>query len=59
MTSHEITDRDYMLSSIGNAVFSGLTMQELWTCISNTASREALDVAIEAQIKLNNLINRK
>ena len=56
--NEEITDYNYITSSIGNAFFSGLTFSELWECVFVSRSREDLDVAVDATIKLKELISR-
>lgn len=48
----DISDYNYITSSIGNAIFSGLSMEQIWSCISLARNREQLDAAIEATIKL-------
>lgn len=56
--NEEITDYNYITSSIGNAFFSGLSFSELWECVFVSRSREDLDVAVDATIKLKELINK-
>jgi hypothetical protein len=56
---YEITDYNYICSAIGNAYFSGLAFEELWNCISISATREELDASVEATIKLHELINQE
>ena len=56
--NNEITDFNYITSSIGNAFFSGLSFNELWECVIVSRSREDLDVAVDATIKLKELINK-
>ena len=51
----KIQDYDYIGSSVGNAYFSGLSFEELWSCISLSNTREELDVAIEITIKLKEI----
>lgn len=55
----EITDFNYITSSIGNAFFSGISLEELWSCISVSKSREELDEAVSATIKLKEIINER
>ena len=55
----KITDYNYIGSAIGNAYFSGLTFSELWDCIYISSSREQLDAAVSATIKLKELVNGK
>ncbi len=52
-----ITDYNYITSSIGNAHFSGLSFEQLWSCVSLSYTREELDAAVSAQIRLNELTN--
>jgi hypothetical protein len=53
---YKITDFNYILSSIGNAYFSGLSLQELWTCIEHVATREELDIAVSTSIKMKEIL---
>jgi len=55
MNEYEITDYNYIGSAIGNAYFSRLSFEELWNCVLLAQTREELDVAISATIKLNKL----
>lgn len=57
--NYEITDYNYVLSSVGNAFFSGLTFKELWQCVSISETREQLDASIDATIKLRELTEKK
>lgn len=52
---YEISDYNYIGSSIGNAYFSGLSFQELWSCVMLSSSREELDAAVDLTIKLKEL----
>jgi hypothetical protein len=52
-----ISDYDYITSALGNAFFSGMSFDELWTCVSHSGNREDLDVAIMTQIKLKEIIH--
>jgi hypothetical protein len=52
---HEITDYNYIGSSIGNAFFSGLTFEQLWSCVALSETREQLDAAVSATIELNDI----
>jgi hypothetical protein len=56
---YEITDYNYVLSSVGNAYFSGLSFEELWYCMSYAKTREELDAAVSATIALKELICKK
>jgi hypothetical protein len=55
----DISDYDYIGSSIGNAYFSGLGFQELWSCVVLSSTREELDAAVELTIKLKELQNER
>lgn len=46
----EISDYNYIASALGNGFFSGLTMMEVWSCVSMSKTREELDEAIAATI---------
>lgn len=54
----EITDYNYITSTIGNAFFSGLSFDELWECVVVSTSREDFDTAVDATIKLKELISK-
>lgn len=56
--SHEITDFNYILSAVGNAYFSGISFDELWSCVALSTTREELDASVDASIKLKELIER-
>lgn len=61
----EISDVDYILSTVGNAHFSGLTFEEFWRCVSTCMetsvriNREQLDQVVLATIQLKELTNGK
>jgi hypothetical protein len=55
MSDFKISDYDYIGSSIGNAFFSGVSFQQLWDCVSLSQTREELDAAVTATIRLNEL----
>lgn len=55
MTDYKITDYNYIGSAIGNAFFSGVTFDELWSCVAMAKTREELDAAVSATIKLKEL----
>jgi hypothetical protein len=57
MENFKITDYNYIGSSVGNAFFSGLSFDELWSCVSISYTREELDAAVTAQIRLNEIVN--
>lgn len=52
----QITDYNYIGSAIGNAYFSGLTMDELWSCVRLASNREELDAAVSATINLKGMM---
>lgn len=54
---YKISDYNYIGSSIGNAYFSGLSFQELWSCVMLSSTREELDAAVDLTIKLKELQN--
>jgi hypothetical protein len=51
----EITDYNYFGSTVGNACFSGLTIEELFSCVLLSSTREELDAAVSASIALKEL----
>jgi hypothetical protein len=55
MSDFKISDYDYIGSSIGNAFFSGVSFEQLWDCVSLSQTREELDAAVTATIRLNEL----
>lgn len=56
---YDISDYNYIASSIGNAYFSGLSFDQMWECISLAETREQLDVAVSSTIILNQITERK
>jgi len=54
---YKIPDYNHIGSSIGNAYFSGLSFQELWSCVMLSSTREELDAAVDLTIKLKELQN--
>jgi hypothetical protein len=59
VTDDEITDFNYILSAVGNAFWSGLTFDELWDCISVSYTREDLDAAVSAAIRLKEIVSNE
>lgn len=55
----KIDDYDYIGSAIGNAYFSGLTLEELWECVLIAENREQLDTAVDISIKLKQILKDK
>lgn len=55
----DIDDHTYFSSTIGNAFFSGLSMEGLWNAVCVSSTREEFDEAVQAAIKLDELINPK
>ena len=51
----DISDYNYIGSAIGNAYFSGVSFDELWSCVMLSQTREELDAAISAQIRLSEI----
>lgn len=51
----EPDDYNHILSSLGNAFFSGLSFQDMWSCIEVADNRENLDAAVSATIRLKEL----
>jgi len=52
---YEITDYNYITSSLGNAFFSEVSFSEIWDCVSISNNREELDAAVSATIRLKEL----
>ena len=52
---YSISDYNYITSAIGNAIFSGLTLDQIWSCIVMCETREQLDAAVSAAIRLKEL----
>lgn len=55
----EIADYDYFGSTVGNAYFSGVTFEELWSCVFLSSNREELDEAVSATIRLKEITEGK
>jgi len=58
MNEPNITDYNYILSSVGNAYFSGLSFEELWNAVRVSETREELDIAVSVTIELQKLIEK-
>jgi hypothetical protein len=54
---YHITDYNYIGSTIGNAFYSGLSFEELWSCVILSSTREELDATIDITIKLKEIQN--
>lgn len=53
----EVDDWNYIMSTLGNAYFSGLTLPEIWDCVSISSDREQFDVAVSANLRLKELLS--
>jgi len=47
----EISDFDYIASTMGNAFFSGISYTELWDCVRLSTNREEFDAAVSITIE--------
>lgn len=56
MNDFKITDYNYIGSAIGNAYFSNVQFAQLWSCVSIAQTREEFDEAIDATIRLNDIV---
>jgi hypothetical protein len=56
---YNITDYNYFGSTVGNACFSGLTIEELFSCVLLSSTREELDAAVSASIKVKEIADGK
>ena len=54
----KITDYNYIGSAIGNAYFSGISFNELWSCVTMCDTPDELDAAISATIRLKELSSK-
>lgn len=59
MNENYISDYNYVLSSVGNAFFSGLSFEELWSCVVLSDNREELDAAVKAAISLKKICKKE
>lgn len=48
----------YAGSTLGNALFSGLTLEEVFSCAKQASSFEEFDAAVSATIRLKDLTCR-
>lgn len=48
----EIDDYSFIGSSLGNAYFSNVSFEQLWSCVSLSTNREELDASIAATVRL-------
>ncbi len=51
----KITDYNYFGSTVGNACFSGLSIEQLFSCVLLSSTREELDAAVSAAIALKEI----
>lgn len=57
----EVEPMKYVGSTVGNAFFSGLTMEQLFECVciaDDEATPEAIDAAVSARIRMNELMEK-
>jgi hypothetical protein len=57
--AYEIDPMAYVGSTIGNAFFSGVNMEQLFSCVSLAdicRTPESLDAAVTATIRLNEIV---
>ncbi len=55
----KITDYNYFGSTVGNACFSGLSIEQLFSCVLLSSTPEELDAAVSAAIALKEITNGK
>jgi hypothetical protein len=53
----EISDWDYIMSALGNAYFSGMTLTEVWDCVRVSSNREEFDLAVSTNLRLKELLS--
>ena len=53
----EIDAYNYIGSAVGNALFSGVSFEQLWSCVAMAETPEQLDEAVSATIKLNEMMH--
>jgi hypothetical protein len=53
----DISDWDYIMSTVGNAFHSGLTFEELWSCVLVSSNREEFDAAVSANLRLKEILS--
>ena len=51
----KVTDYNYFGSTVGNACFSGLDIEQLFSCVLLSSTREELDAAVSAAIALKEI----
>ena len=55
----KITDFNFVLSTTGNAYFSGLSFGDLWDAVMLSENAEQLDAAVSAKIHLDELLKKR
>ena len=57
--SYEITDKNYILSALGNAYHSGLSFEQLWDCVRDAQDKtpKQIDADISAAIQAHEFLN--
>ena len=56
--TYKISDYNYIASTAGNALYSGLSFEEFWWCMLEANNREELDAAVSAGIYLKHLVTK-
>ena len=52
----DIDPFQWSMSSIGNAYFSGISLEQLWSAVSISQNQMELDAAIDAIIRINDIV---
>jgi hypothetical protein len=55
---YEIEDFAYFGSTLGNAIHSGLTVEQIWSCLVLSQTREQFDEAVSATIRLSEIAHQ-
>jgi hypothetical protein len=53
----DISDYTYFGSTVGNACFSGLNIEELFNCVLLSSTREELDAVVSVSIALKEIVS--
>jgi hypothetical protein len=52
----DISDYDYIMSALGNAIFSGLKPEQIWICVNISHNKEEFDTAVSTMIMINEIV---
>jgi hypothetical protein len=52
-----VDDWDYIMSTLGNAYYSDLTFDEVWSCVNVSCTPEQFDAAVLITLRLKEILS--